>query len=127
MNEIENSCEMSAFTLFKNVVCSFIVKIVYRSFMKFLIQTINFFEIFLLRKLCRNHAEITQKLWPWTLNSCRAHWALAGVESNYANYSNHANDIIMQIINVPCILGIMNIYMQFMLGDPDRFPEPIQV
>ena len=78
-------------------------------------------------ELCRDHAEITQKLWPWTLNSCRAHWALAGVESNYANYSNHANDIIMQIINVPCILGIMNIYMQFMLGDPDRFPEPIQV
>jgi len=33
----------------------------------------------------------------------------------------------MQIIHVPCILGIMNIYMQFMLGDPDRFPEPIQV
>ena len=66
-------------------------------------------------ELCRDHAEITQKLWPWTLNSCSAHWALAGVESYYANYSNHANDIIMQIINVPCILGIMNIYMQFML------------
>ena len=81
-------------------------------------------------ELCRDHAEMKQKLWPWspwTLDSCRAHCALAGVESNYANYSNHANDIIMQIIDVPCILGIMNIYMQFMLGDPDRFPEPIQV
>ena len=75
----------------------------------------------MMQRSCRNHAEIM------ALDPKFLQWALAGVESNYANYSNHANDIIMQIINVPCILGIMNIFMQFMLGDPDRFPEPIQV
>ena len=84
-----------------------------------------------IKKLCRHyardHAEITQKLWPCTRDSCRAHCALAGAESNYANYSNHANDIIMQIINIPCIIGIINTNMQFMRGDPGRSPEPTQV
>jgi len=33
----------------------------------------------------------------------------------------------MQIINIPFIIGIININFQFMLGDPGWFPEPTQV
>ena len=58
---------------------------------------------------------------PGTRDSCRAAATAhgAGVKSNYANYANHVNDIIMQIINIPFIIGIIKINIQFMLGDPD--------
>ena len=51
----------------------------------------------------------------------------AGVKSNYANYANHVNDIIMHIINIPFIIGIININIQFILEDPGWFPDLTQV
>ena len=61
-----------------------------------------------MQKLCRkyrDHAEIMQKL-----------------GRNYAEIMD-----IMHIINIPFIIDIININIQFMLGDPGWFPEPTQI
>ncbi len=52
MKEIDESCEMSTFTLFMNVVSSSIVSVMCLFFIKLLVQVIIQFDISLLRKLC---------------------------------------------------------------------------
>ena len=60
----------------------------------------------------RNYAEIMQKL-------CRDYAEIMHIITYYYH--------IMHIINIPFIIGIININIQFMLGDPGWFPEPTQV
>ena len=84
----------------------------------------------IMQKLCKNYAKIMQKL----CNVPGMHYyacimqKLCKLCKNYANYASLRKLCKLRISHfADGIVGIMNIYMQFMLGDPDRFPEPIQV
>jgi hypothetical protein len=52
MREIDESCEMSTFTLFMNVVSSSMINVMCLSLIKLLVQVIIQFDISLLRRLC---------------------------------------------------------------------------
>ncbi len=54
MKEIDKFCEMSAFTLFMNVVLSLMINVMCLFFIKLFVQVIIQFDISLLRRLCIN-------------------------------------------------------------------------
>ena len=62
----------------------------------------------------------------WHKILCKYHANHANIMQNLCrNYAEIMH--IMHIINISFIIGIININIQFMLGDPGWFPEPTQV
>jgi hypothetical protein len=59
MKKIDESCKMSAFILFMNVVSSSIVNVMCLFFIKLLVQVVIQFDILLLRRLCMSRSRDT--------------------------------------------------------------------